>query len=40
MQDALLNHLWNALIELCDEVMRGTSEVPDVVSKNLCEFDC
>ena len=40
MQGALLNHLWNALIELCDELMRGSSEVPDVVSENLRELDC
>ena len=39
MQDAFLNHLWDALVELCDEVMRGTSVVPDVVSENLCELD-
>jgi len=40
MEDALLDHLWNALIELYDEVIRGTSGVPDVVCENLCELDC
>lgn len=39
MQDTLLNHLWDAFVELCDEVMSGTSEVPDLECKNLCELD-
>ena len=30
MQDAFLNEPWNALVEFCDEFVRGTSEVPDV----------
>lgn len=40
MQGGPLNHLWSTLIELCDELMRGTGEVPNVVSENLRELDC
>lgn len=39
MQGALLNHLWDALIEHCGEAMSGTSEVPDFECENLCELD-
>ena len=38
-QDAFLNKLWNALIEFCGELVRGTRVVPDVEPEDLRELD-